>query len=136
MTVADGLLAKLSEVQEQQRASSASIELLRDQHREWKRSVDELLAGIHALSTQVPAPPLPAAPAVHVAPARKALEDDEIHPPYGDDNNRDSADDDNNENANCQDEPSRAIISRRSMSTESLLRSPKERPATGSFTPS
>ena len=41
-----GLLAKLFEVQEQQKASSANLERLRDQHREWQRSVEGLLAGI------------------------------------------------------------------------------------------
>ncbi|CAE7769753.1 CACNA1H [Symbiodinium sp. CCMP2456] len=102
-----GLLAKLSEIQEQQTTSSSHIQLLRDQHREWQRSVDELLADIRSQAEG--APLVPAPPAVQEA--REKQKD------------TDPASNEDNEEGN--DEPNRASISfsRRSMSTESLLRS-------------
>ncbi|OLP87261.1 Voltage-dependent T-type calcium channel subunit alpha-1H [Symbiodinium microadriaticum] len=100
-----GLLAKLSEIQEQQTTSSSHIQLLRDQHREWQRSVDELLADIRSQAEGV----LVSAPVVQEAPEKQK--------------DTDPASNEDNEDGN--DEPNRASISftRRSMSTESLLRS-------------
>ena len=99
-----GLLAKLSEIQEQQTTSSSHIQLLRDQHREWQRSVDELLADIRSQAEGV----LVSAPVVQEAPEKQK--------------DTDPASNEDNEDGN--DEPNRASISftRRSMSTESLLR--------------
>ncbi|CAE6933272.1 CACNA1F [Symbiodinium natans] len=133
MAAATGLFAKLSEVQEQQRASSANLELLRDQHREWQRSVEELLAGIRTEALPVPVPLAPLAP---LAPAETAVttvshvthvslpKAAQAEEKDTKDTNSTPSEENNANNAHvAPDDPNRATFSRRSMSTESLLRS-------------
>eukprot|EP00439_Symbiodinium_sp_Y106_P065345 s720_g10.t1 len=109
-----GLLAKLSEIHEQQTTSSSHIQRLRDQHREWQRSVEELLADLR-IRTQAEAEGAPL-----LQEAQKVAEVQEA-PSKQKDADRDPTSNEDEEG----DEPNRASISfsRRSMSTESLLRS-------------
>ena len=108
-----GLLAKLSEIHEQQTTSSSHIQRLRDQHREWQRSVEELLADLR-IRTQAEAEGAPL-----LQEAQKVAEVQEA-PSKQKDADRDPTSNEDEEG----DEPNRASISfsRRSMSTESLLR--------------
>ena len=90
------------------KASSTSIDLLRNQHKEWQRAVDELLAGIRILEASGPVPARASDVTQKVAEVGCSPE---------------ASNEVNNISAHIDDEPcQRATFSRRSMSTESLLR--------------